>query len=193
MPHGLIQIEQERSDLWKAEVEAGFPVCKRKMLHATTFEDVMTQVSATFRELVPPPHDLKAAAALKEAEAHFQSVIAVIDEFLSWSPDLDKEQFMDRLRSHRQIFETRLATHDPGYGLMPVDEPDVYAGSIVGGRRTSRSRAGVRGGPGAAARPGGDRSRSGARWGHGVLDTRRFAYVSRHTHSKTRAGARWFA
>lgn len=141
MPFGLIQIEQERSDLWKAEVEAGFPVCKRKMLHAVTFEDVIAQVSATFRELVPPPDDLKAAAALKEAEAHFQSAIAAIDEFLSWPTDMDKEQFMDRLRSQRQIFETRLATHDPGYGLMPVDAPDQLT-ELAGGIGDMRELAG---------------------------------------------------
>jgi hypothetical protein len=53
----LIQIEQERPGLWKAEVEAitGFGTARRVMLHDSTFDGVMAKVAETYREMVPLP------------------------------------------------------------------------------------------------------------------------------------------
>jgi hypothetical protein len=53
----LIQIEQERPGLWKAEVEAvtGFGTARRVMLHAPTFDGVRGKVVEAYRTMVPPP------------------------------------------------------------------------------------------------------------------------------------------
>ncbi len=55
MSFGLIQIEQERSDLWKAEVEAGYPICRRKMVYGAVFEEVIKAIYETYREMIPLP------------------------------------------------------------------------------------------------------------------------------------------
>jgi hypothetical protein len=51
----LIQIEQERADLWKAEVEAvtGFGTAHRVMLHAPTFGEVREKIVEAYRTFVP--------------------------------------------------------------------------------------------------------------------------------------------
>ena len=55
----LIQIEQERPGLWKAEVEAvtGFGTARRIMLHAPTFDGVRAKVVEAYREMVPLPKE----------------------------------------------------------------------------------------------------------------------------------------
>jgi hypothetical protein len=60
----VIQIEQERPGLWKAEIEAitGFGTARRVMLHDSTFDGVRAKVVEAYREVVPLPAAVPADA-----------------------------------------------------------------------------------------------------------------------------------
>jgi hypothetical protein len=82
----LIQIEQERPGLWKAEVEAitGFGTARRVMLHAPTFGEIRAAVVAAYRTMVPLPatepadaQDAPKASEAGEIETDRQAASAV--------------------------------------------------------------------------------------------------------------------
>jgi hypothetical protein len=82
----LIQIEQDRPGLWKAEVEAvtGFGTARRVMLHAPTFDEMRVKVVEAYREIVPPP-------AAEPAE-DFGSVADAYGEPVKRSPGRPRKQ-----------------------------------------------------------------------------------------------------
>ena len=55
MPMALIQIEEVEANRWHAEVEVGFPLCRREVINARSFDDVIVAVIDVYRKTVPVP------------------------------------------------------------------------------------------------------------------------------------------
>lgn len=59
MPLSNIRIEQTARDRWVAEVEVGGTTARRRRVACATFDDVVSELIATYREFVP--HDPESA------------------------------------------------------------------------------------------------------------------------------------
>ena len=55
MSHARIEIEHINSNKWVAEVEAGFPRCRRARVVASSYGGIISEISAKMAEFYPQP------------------------------------------------------------------------------------------------------------------------------------------